>query len=227
MKVFKKKEISDEVKLNFIKDYILQTRKEIDTEKKEYIRILHLKIIVVGVILAFSKGNLGILIITSLPFIIIALDYLQQSRLNYILHRWNYMNDHLIPSLKSLMIIKGKHLTFFEENVIERNRKKYYVNLESFVRTILVVPSIIASSIAVMVSFSKYTSIATPFNYLLGISWLTIIVLISAKSNKVYNLFYLLTFRRSKICIYNKKDSEHLLLLLPLFHQRPIINANQ
>ncbi|MBU2471920.1 MAG: hypothetical protein KKF20_05890 [Bacteroidetes bacterium] len=78
---------SQEKQLDFYKDYLIQTRREIDLEKTEGTRILHLKIILAGALLALARGPAELLAILLLPFAMFALDHMQLSRLEYILHR--------------------------------------------------------------------------------------------------------------------------------------------
>ena len=90
--------------LDFWKDYLLRTRKEIDLEKTEGTRILHLKIILIGALLVLVKGPAGLVAFIVLPIVMLALDRMQLSRLQYILNRWEYLETSVIPRLRAALL---------------------------------------------------------------------------------------------------------------------------
>ena len=83
---------------SFAKDYFMQTRKEIDTEKHERDRLLHFLIILIGGVLVlftkeiiskeFSSSIIGILFHISFLVIITAIFWVRWKKLSQIADRW-------------------------------------------------------------------------------------------------------------------------------------------
>lgn len=124
-------DISD--KLSFYKDYIIQTRKEIDTEKIEMTKLVNIKILVVGSIFAFKDGPAVLITACLIPLFLCAIDMIHAARLRYILHRWSYLNEHITPKVKNLLG-DDNDIRFFETSVVDRDKKDVYWNMENRVR---------------------------------------------------------------------------------------------
>lgn len=99
-----------------------------------------------GAVLALSKGATGLWGIVVLPLAVIAIDMMQASRLLYILHRWVYLAEHIVPRIRQDLDMQN--LRFFEEDVVQRNNRGLYRTLEGRVRTFIFIPAAIASSLA-------------------------------------------------------------------------------
>lgn len=121
-----------------------------------------------------------------MPFGMLALDYMQLSRLEYIIHRWEYLTNNAIPKLDELMSLHSS-FSFFESTVIERNRDEVYYRLERLVRTFLIIPTILLSSVSVSVFLLKFGHWYERDSYYVGIFWiilLTGITLLKTQAEK-------------------------------------------
>ena len=170
--------------LQFWKDYLLQTRKEIDLEKTEGTRILHIKILLIGALLVLVRGSAGVVASLLLPIVMLALDRMQLSRLHYILHRWEYLGIVVIPRLRAAL--GDQEAKFFEETVLERNREGFYLRLEAQVRTLLFVPALVASAIGASLLAASVSPRSLSVVYLTGIVWMTILTSIALMKRDVY-----------------------------------------
>lgn len=204
--------------LDFYKEYLIQTRREIDLEKTEGTRILHLKIILLGGLLAFIATTHGFWIAIPFPFLLFALDYMQTSRLQYILDRWQFLEEAVIPKLRQAL--GDPAARFFEEDVLARHRRRVYWALESLVRTLLILPMIGGSAIALGAVLSKYTSCTSSTAYWATIAYLVALTGLCMIKSEVY--------RRYLTCLFGIAVSAFFiadLLLIEPFNLIEMINA--
>ena len=137
--------LEPQVRGDLLMDYLVQVHREIDVEKQEGTKILHLKIIVAGLTVAFGRGEEAAALVF-LPFAFISLDLMQASRLEYILDRWTYLAQEVGPRMRYLFDPKGFPL--FAEIVIQKASNSEYDDLESAVRTFLMLPVVLGSAAA-------------------------------------------------------------------------------
>jgi hypothetical protein len=173
-----------EGRTDFLREYLLQTRKEIDVEKIEGTRLLHLKILLMGAVLALAKGITGLWAIVVLPLAVIAIDMMQASRLLYILHRWEYLARHIVPRIRE--DLGDPDLPFFEEGVVQRNDGGLYKNLEGRVRTLIFVPAAIASSLALGILLHCTANCPEALQLTIMIAWLIFLCVVGCLLVDVY-----------------------------------------
>jgi hypothetical protein len=175
---------SDSV-LSFWRDYLVQTRKEIDMEKTEGTKILHLKILLIGALFLLVKGELGLFAIALLPLAMIALDRMQLSRLQYIIHRWEYLEATAVPQLRRLL--GDPSVDFFECRVMGRHRDGFYLPVEAFIRTVLFLPALAASAPAFAAAISILFGLTEGLTYLAALVWLGSLSMLSINVLEVYS----------------------------------------
>jgi hypothetical protein len=174
----------NEIGINFWKDYLLQTRKEIDLEKTEGTRILHLKILLIGAVLVLVRGPVGLAALVFLPIVMLAMDRMQLSRLHYILQRWEYLAHVVVPRLRDALA--DESATFFEEAVVDRNRAGFYLPTEGLVRSLLFVPALAVAGISASLLVAMISGRAGAAAYLAGECWLAFLAAISLHHPGVY-----------------------------------------
>ena len=129
----------------FIRDYFIQTRAEIDTEKRERDRLLHFAIILLGGVMVvllrregfvdFGASVEGIALGVSLLTILTSLFWIRWKKLCQIADRW-YVLHHLLEDY-----LTGKQAKFFlEEIVIEGFKNKRYVRKDLVLNFALCLP---------------------------------------------------------------------------------------
>lgn len=168
-------------KLDFYKDYLIQTRKEIDTEKIEMTKLVNIKILIVGSIFAFKSGPAVLVTACIIPLFIFSIDIMHAARLRYILHRWSYLSEYIVPIVQRLIYDDVK---FFETSVIERDRKdNIYWNTENRVRGVFMGISLaiaIFSSHILWVQSAKQTD-SIPIFELISVSFFIVLSFIVSR----------------------------------------------
>lgn len=169
--------------LKFWQEYLLQTRREIDLEKTEGTKILHLKILLIGALFLLLKGALGLVAIASLPLAMVALDRMQLSRLEYIIHRWEYLHDHVLPELRKAL---GASPRFFEEFVLQRHRDQRYFPVEAMIRRLLFIPAFCAAAVAAAASVAALVGGPEAQSYSGGVVWVGLLTIPAVHNPNVY-----------------------------------------
>lgn len=175
--------LTPDATLKFWQEYLLQTRKEIDLEKTEGTKILHLKILLIGALFLLLKGALGLVAIALLPIAMLALDRMQLSRLEYILHRWEYLHDHAVPELRKAL---GASARFFEESVIQRQKDHYYLPVEAMIRRLLFVPAYCAATVAAGAAVAVLVRGPEGGSYVAALLWLCVLTVPAVHNPDVY-----------------------------------------
>ena len=139
------KKINKNIELNdFYKDYFIQTRKEIDTDKIERDRLLHFVIILFGgVLVLFTQENLSrellnttieVLLHFSFLIIVTTIFWVRWKKMSHIADRWN--------TLYKILEKSGEEITVFLENkVIQGLKKRRYVRQDVFLCLSFCLPS--------------------------------------------------------------------------------------
>lgn len=192
--------------LNLWKDVLLRTREEIDLEKTEGTRMLHLKLILIGALLVIVPGPAGPVVLLLLPLVMVAMDTMQASRLEYILHRWRYLTEAVVPRIR--VHLAAPEARFFEEDVVERTKDCYYHRTECFVRTLLILPALLLSSISAALLCSRLLQVIRgnpflPYPYITGALWLTGVTLLARSApHRLYLWSAILVSSLSLVALY-------------------------
>jgi len=136
-----------EAELNFIKDYFIQTRKEIDTEKHERDQILHFIMLLYGILaIGFKIGEDGVFqlkllfwLILFLPVPILSLFYVRAKKLTQIYDRWIVLWNIIQKS--EIPIEAGKSMEYVVWEEIKENKwRDRYIEKDIFLSVAFLLP---------------------------------------------------------------------------------------
>ncbi len=178
---------------DFLREYFLQTRREIDAEKSSRDQILNFVIISLGAIgfAIFQSSNIlsnphSIAVESSLLVFITSLFWLRRKKLQQISDRWIVLEGLLHTRIRFLPIENSL------ETIVLQGLKSFKYSIKDFILCICV-----SCPIYAVIVFSLTTWISLPTNILITVG----IILFHASI-----LWYILIYRLSYKRIYNKSN---------------------
>lgn len=183
--------------LQFYRDYLIRARADASQDKLSLTIIINIKLTVFGLVLVLMQKGLGIFGVIFLPVIMFALDFYHRMRFEEILHRYEYIDEKIIPKIKELA---GRNdFEFFEEQICSNFEDNVYQIREAKVRTMVTSISVLLSVLGFLIFINLISVFSEKTNDIVSEAWLLILF-------SIYFFLFLYDFNLKNFCYCKWKD---------------------
>ena len=167
-------ELSDDAKLNFLRDLMVRTRFDIMQDKESLTRLFYAKLITVGGALSLVPTEAGALAVLFLPFIVIWIDHMHKKRVLEVFARWRHSAEQCVPAARKLEgFWADDEFRFFEEEVVRD--KDALIREEAWSRGWLTLAAFVLSAPVFVIVTHRFLGTSLSYGISLMAAWAVVV----------------------------------------------------
>jgi hypothetical protein len=169
--------LSEEAKLNFLRDYIVRNRFDAMLDKATLTQLFYMKLLVFGGALSLIPTRVGVLALTLLPFVIMSLDHMHKKRFIEIFYRWEHSANECAKAAQKLSgFWTGDEFKFLEHDIVRKRTE--LSNEESWSRFFWLLGALCLSTPAFALTLHRFAGVPLAAGSDLMAGWSAFILIV-------------------------------------------------